>query len=214
MALIDHAAGIIVTAAPGTGSTALLAALGAARHTTAVPADDGSHRVAGVDVKHGTVTQLVAAELLPATHGMRIVTATRNPFDFYVAEWGRTRTRWVHELADPDSWVHTQPGAVERITDAVTLEFDPWLRKALGADDGAAPSPRRINAGHVDEADVVLRMESLEADLADLLGIRLAVPRRNVTDRDRDWRRHYSPATLAFVAEAHAADLERFGYAP
>ncbi len=169
----------------------------------------GAVRAGGVDVKHGTARQLVAAGLLRPDHGMRVVTTTRNPFDFYVAEYERTRTRWVHELRDPASWVHATPGAVDRVVDAVTLDFETWLRRAVGT----SPGPRRVNPGHVDEADVVLRMEHLEADLRDLLGLELTVPRTNVTDRARAWWRSYDVEGRRLVETAHAQDLERFGYA-
>ena len=208
MALLDKAAGLLVTAAPGTASTALREALMAQRDVTEVPRP-GAVREAGVDVKHGTVRQLVEAGLLPADHGLRVVTTTRNPFDFYVAEHERTRTRWVHELRDPTSWVHQTPGAVDRIVDAVTLTFDDWLVGVIGS----TPSPRRINAGHVEEADVVLRMEHLEHDVRELLGLDLNVARTNVTERERAYWRSYSQVSRHLVETAHAEDLERFGYA-
>ena len=211
MALLDRPAGIIVTAAPGTGSTSLIEAFRAGRGAVAVP--EVGAAPPGVDAKHGTVSALVAAGLLPPDHGWRIVTTTRNPFDFYVAEWQRTRTRWVQELADRRSWVHTQPGAIERIIDAVTLDFEPWLHKALDVAPGGVPAARRINRSHVEEADVVLRMELLEADLRALLGIDLAVPQTNVTERDRAYWRLYSSTARRLVEQAHAADLERFDYA-
>ncbi|MCH1865766.1 hypothetical protein [Nocardioides sp. CFH 31398] len=207
MALVDQQAGLVVTAAPGTASTALREAFLTRPGVTEVPAP-GAVRTAGVDAKHGTVTELVAAGLLPGDHGLRVVTTTRNPFDFYVAEHERTRTRWVEELRDPDSWVHVTPGMVDRIVDAVTHDFDAWL--TLVIPDPAVP--RRINPGHVDEADVVLRMEHLETDLRDGLGLDLAVPPTNVTDRDRAWWTSYSPESRRLVERAHAADLERFGY--
>ncbi len=208
MALIDPAAHLLVTAAPGTGSTALRDALLAQRDVREVP-ESGQVRAGGVDVKHGTARQLVAAGLLPADHGLRVVTTTRNPFDFYVAEYERSRTRWVHELRDPTSWVHATPGAVDSVVDALTLEFDAWLVRALG---GTA-APRRVNAGHVDEADVVLRMEHLEADLRDLTGLALTIPRTNVTDRERAWWRSYGLEGRRLVETAHAEDLARYGYA-
>lgn len=207
MALVDRTAGLLVTAAPGTGSTALRAALLARPGVEEVPAA-GEVRRHGVDVKHGTVGELVAAGLLPADHGLRVVTTTRNPFDFYVAEYERTRTRWVHELRDPSSWVHQTPGAVDRIVDAVTTDFGAWVTAAIGRD----ATPRRINEGHVREADVVLRMEHLERDLRELVGLELAVPPTNVTDRGRAYWRSYDVTTRRLVETAHAADLERFAY--
>jgi hypothetical protein len=146
--------------------------------------------------------------VVDAGHGMRVVTTTRNPFDFYVAEHTRTRTRWVHELRRPDSWVHRVPGAVDRIVDAVTLDFDAWLAQAI--DDPVRP--QRINRGHVTEADVVLRMEHLESDVRELLDLDLAVPPTNVTDRERAYWRSYSVGSRRLVETAHAEDLEQYDY--
>ncbi|ROR89395.1 hypothetical protein EDD33_0219 [Nocardioides aurantiacus] len=211
MALLDEAAGLVLTAAPGTGSTALREAFLTRPSVRELPggADDVRvARAAGVDVKHGTVGELVACGLLPADHGLRVVSTTRNPFDFYVAEHERTRTRWVHELRDPESWVHTTPGAVDGIVAAVTLDFPAWLARAVGDPRGT----RRINRGHVEEADVVLRMEHLEDDVRALLGLELAVPPTNVTERERAYWRAYDVEGRRLVQEAHAEDLARFGY--
>ncbi|MGG5258849.1 hypothetical protein [Phycicoccus avicenniae] len=207
MALLDQGAGLLFTAAPGTASTALRAALLDRGGVVEVPAADEA-RVDGIDVKHATAAQLLSGGFLASDHGLRVVTTTRNPFDFYVAEYERSRRRWVHELRQPDSWVYATPGAVGRIVDAVTLEFDQWLALAI---DG--PGERRINRGHVDEADVVLRMEHLEHDIRGLLGIELTVAPTNVTDRERAYWRAYDAASRALVETAHAADLERFRYA-
>ncbi|GAA5113044.1 hypothetical protein GCM10023339_16870 [Alloalcanivorax gelatiniphagus] len=206
MALLDSAAGLLVTAAPGTASTALREALLERPTVTEVPAG-GAIRVAGIDVKHATAGELVRAGFLAPDHGLRIVTTTRNPFDFYVAEYERNRRRWVHDLPDPDSWVHATPGAVGRIVDALTLEFNEWLARVI-----TEPGPRRINRGHVDEADVVLRMEHLESDLHELLGLEVAVAATNVTDRERAYWRAYDVTGRALVEAAHADDLAEFGY--
>lgn len=206
MALLDAAAGLLVTAAPGTASTALREALLGRPTVTEVPAG-GAVRAAGIDVKHATAGELVRAGFLAPDHGLRIVTTTRNPFDFYVAEYERTRRRWVHELRNPDSWVHATPGAVGRIVDAVTLEFNEWLAGVI-----AEPGPRRINRGHVEEADVVLRMEHLESDLRELLGLDVTVAATNVTDRERAYWRAYDVTRRELVEVAHADDLARFAY--
>jgi hypothetical protein len=206
MALIDTAAGLLVTAAPGTASTALREALLNRPTVTEVPAGN-AFRAGGIDVKHATAGELVRAGFLAADHGLRIVTTTRNPFDYYVAEYERTRRRWVHELRNPDSWVHATPGAVGRIVDAVTLEFNEWLAQVI-----AEPGPRRINRGHVEEADVVLRMEHLEPDLRELLGLEVTVTATNVTDRERAYWRAYDVTRRELVQAAHADDLVEFAY--
>ncbi|WP_139984418.1 hypothetical protein [Nocardioides litoris] len=207
MAVLDREAGLVVTAAPGTGSTALLAALLDQRPVQQVP-DPARAREAGVDPKHGTVRQLVAAGLLDDDPRLQVVTTTRNPFDFYVAEYERSRTRWVQELRKPDSFVLTTPGVLDQVVDAVTLDFDAWLAKAIDDPD----RPRRINAGHVGEAHVVLRMEAMEADLREHVGLEVAVPATNVTERDRAYWRRYSIAGRRLVERAHAEDLARFDY--
>ena len=206
MALLDTAAGLLVTAAPGTASTALREAFLARPTVTEIPVVS-SVRAAGIDAKHATAAELVRAGFLAPDHGLRIVTTTRNPFDFYVAEYERTRRRWVHELPDPDSWVHATPGAVGRIVDALTLEFNDWLTRVI-----AEPGPRRVNRGHVEEAEVVLRMEHLETDLRELLGLEIAVAATNVTDRGRAYWRSYDVTRRELVAAAHADDLTRFAY--
>lgn len=211
MALLDRAASLLVTAAPGTGSTALREALLAQRDVVEVP-PPGEVRRHGVDAKHATARELVAAGMLDPDHGLRVVTTTRNPFDFYVAEYERNRTRWVHELREPASWVHQTPGAVDRVVDALTLGFDEWLARAIGPRPGTQPGPRRINAGHVGEADVVLRMEHLETDVRELLGLDLAVAPTNVTDRERAYWRSYDVESRRLVETAHAADLVAFRY--
>lgn len=211
MALVDREAGLVLTAAPGTGSTALRDAFLTRPSVREVPAGEAEARVAreaGVDAKHGTVTGLVGCGLLPADHGLRVVSTTRNPFDFYVAEHERTRTRWVLELRDPGSWVHTTPGVLDGIVAAVTLDFPDWLVRAVGDPAGM----RRINRGHVEEADVVLRMEHLEDDVRRLLGLDLAVPATNVTERERAYWRAYTVEGRRLVERTHAADLDRFGY--
>jgi hypothetical protein len=212
--LIDPARRIVLTAAPGTASTSLAAAFSVAGGVLAVPEHDltdGRGRQV-LDAKHATVAEVVAAGLLPADHGCRIVTSTRNPFDFYVAEWIRTRTRWVAELRDPTSWVHRQPGALDRLADALEHDFEGWLALTLEPHLSGSRT-RTLNAGHVDEADVVLRMEKLEED-AEHVGLALAaLPRLNHSGRAEPYWVHYSSTARRQVEQVHGPDLARFGYA-
>ncbi len=63
--------------------------------------------------------------------------------------------------------------------------------------------------------DYVGRYESLVTDFASIcgrIGIEATLPRVNATVRG-DYRDHYTPALAGRVAEAFAADIERFGYA-
>ncbi len=217
MALVVDELGLIVTAAPGTGSTSLLAHFQSYPTARAVPTEDRVlDGVVVVDAKHATVKQLAAAGMIgPAdVAGKRVVTTTRNPFDFWVAEWHRTRTRWLAELRRPESWVYRQEGMLDRIVDAVEHDFDRWLELALGA-DGRAGRTMHVNAGHVAEADVVVRMEHMDDEVATLTGTspaRCSVPHLNITVRDRPYWQWYSAASRALVEQVHAPDLGRFGY--
>lgn len=63
--------------------------------------------------------------------------------------------------------------------------------------------------------DFVGRYESLDTDFAFIcrrIGIEATLPRANAGVRG-DYREYYSPALVDRVAEAFAADVERFGYA-
>ena len=219
MPLLLPSLSTVVTAAPGTGSTSLLEAC--ARDDDVVDLLEGVDCVAvGLDAKHATLAGIArsgACREVRATLGSppaHVVTTTRDPFDFYVAEWHRTRTRWALELDDPSSWVHRVEGMHERIDRALGSDFDPWLRDELagGPDDGS----RRLNPGHVDEATIVLRIEHVDDDLRRLhprLAERIGpIPHVNRTERDGSSRERYTPWGRAAVERAHAADLARFGY--
>lgn len=202
-----HNIDIVVSAAPGTGSTSLLAAL--ANRSRAV----GSHAdlvAAGLDPKHATVAQLIDAGFMRPDHGATIVTTTRNPFDFWVAEWHRTRTRWLQELRHHDSWVYRVEGMVDRIVDAVALDFDRWIDGVLGP-DAANGRSKHLNQGHVVEADLILRMEDLDQTAPALLGFD-AMPHDNRTPRPTPYWQYYSEHGRMLVTSVHGPDLERFGY--
>ena len=205
---------VVVTAAPGTGSTALTTHLETITETEPLPPSDVvvDGRVI-VDAKHATIAQLIAANIVTADDvtSRRIVTTTRNPFDFWSAEWHRTRTRWLAQLRDPASWVHTQAGMIDRIVDAVEQDFNTWLMHAIGHLDDVGRT-MHLNPGHVAEADLVIRMEQMNDDLGDLLGVEVDVPRVNVTRDERPYWQLYSAASRRMVERVHAPDLELFGY--
>ncbi|MGI8755972.1 MAG: hypothetical protein ACR2MB_08950 [Acidimicrobiales bacterium] len=203
---------LIVTAAPGTASTSLLEALSTEPGATVVPARDVIvDGVTVVDQKHATVNALTNAGLFELGPGVRIVTTVRNPFDFWPSEWERTRHRWVGELRNPESWVYQQAGMVDRIVDAVELPFETWVVRAL-AEDLAQGAVRHLNAGHVAEADVVLRLEHLAGDVTALLGRPLAIPHRNRTVARRPYWQYYDAAARRAVATVFAPTLDRFDY--
>lgn len=203
---------VVVTAAPGTGSTSLIEAVDRLDGAQVIPQGDVVvDAVTVVDQKHATIAELVAAGLFEPPPGTRIVTTVRNPFDFWPSEWERTRHRWVRELRDRESWVYRQQGMVERIVDAVELDFPTWVVRALD-DDLRAGRSHHLNDGHVREADVVLRMEHLAQDLTGVLGIDLVVGHVNRTDDRRPYWQYYDRPARDAVEAVHGPTLERFGY--
>lgn len=204
---------LVVTAAPGTGSTSLLAWASAlpgavALLATDVRRADGSVRI---DAKHATIAQLVAADLWHP-QPRRVVTSTRNPFDHWHAEWFRTRTRWAADAEDPGSWVHRIDGMPGRIEAARRLSFGDWVEAEVGARADAGDR-WHLNPGHVGEADVVLRMEHLAADVrAELGGVGPPIPHHNRTAGRGVYREDYTPRSRWIVEQVHAPDLDRFGY--
>ncbi len=212
MAVVVPGLGLAVTAAPGAASTALQAWAQDQPGAAPVVVPPG----ADVDTKHGTVTQLRRAGL-DVPEGLRILTSTRNPFDYWHAEWHRSRTRWAVDAQDPTSWVNDDPAVRDRVHRACVQPFSRWLVEELtarwDADDRA-----HLNAGHIAEADHVVRMEHLDDDLRTAVGDPSLpdVPRHNVTAGRSGgltaYRDAYDATAIQMVTRLHAPDLDRFGY--
>ncbi|MCA8900574.1 MAG: sulfotransferase family 2 domain-containing protein [Hyphomonas sp.] len=63
--------------------------------------------------------------------------------------------------------------------------------------------------------DFVGRFEYLEEDFQTVcqkLGIEAALPHRNASQRDQDWRSYYTDETRALVGDLFRRDIEEFGY--
>ncbi len=205
---------LLVTAAPGTGSTSLLRWAADLPGAVMVPSATQACPTS-VDRKHATIAELRSVGLLsPPSVGI-VLTSTRDPFDYWHAEWFRTRTRWVVDAEDPQSWVHDVPGMIQRIQHAVELCFADWLEVELGqrADQG---DQWHLNPGHVGEADVVLRMECLEQDLQTMLpqvaAVGGSIPHHNVTGGRPPHATAYTERARWIVGQIHGPDLQRFGY--
>lgn len=214
MAVVCTELDLLVTAAPGAGSTSLLGWALRLPGAVAVPAS-GTACPPDLDPKHATITRLRSAGMLPPRASAVVLTSTRNPFDYWHAEWFRTRTRWAKDAQDPGSWVHDTPGMTGRIERALRLAFGDWLEIELGrrADRG---DQWHLNPGHIAEADVVLRMECLQQDLQTLLpriaAAGVSIPHRNATSGRGSYVAAYSERPRQVVAQIHQPDIERFGY--
>lgn len=220
MAIIVNDLDAIFTMAPGTGSSALseflLTNVSGARQ---VP--DSDIEVDGkviCKMKHSTVSELVAAELISQDRvaRCRVVTGVRNPFDYIYAEWFRMRTRWVKLLKNNKSWVHKNPGKISDIIDSLTLDFNEFVKHKYGEMSGNRQLS--VNQSFVSEANDFVRTENLSEDISRVLSEMLnepcdyKVPLKNVTREDRDYWRHYDGESRGIIQNLYSEYMNRFGY--
>ena len=166
------------------------------------------HRVEGVQTsgrlwKHAMLTDLYGLVTQEEMERFFVLTLVRNPWDRMVS--------YYH-------WLRTQSFAHPAVELARTHDFAGFLRLPLVRDSiRAAPYGRYVtDAGGVERADLFIRLEHLEADLAPLeahLGFRLGpVPHVNLSNRDRDWRIYYGDSEAEMVEDLCETDIKRFGY--
>ena len=227
MAIVCDVPALFFTLAPGTGSTALeeylmqpsvQILLGSRK----VP-DMGCEIPSWLDKKHCTYKQAVSADI-GVIEGMTVVTGTRNPFDYWYAEWFRHRHRWIKELGNRDSWVFKNANKMETIRDCCLYDFSEWVlryhKKRKAADDEATAM---LHPQYLIEAAHTLRMESIQQDLHSVLAHQLGheitdklpdMVKVNVTprsDRDAYWQ-HYSPEARDVITHYYSDHLRLFGY--
>lgn len=123
----------------------------------------------------------------------------RNPWDLLVSYWHYLRSKPGHRRG---SIAHSLP--------SFTAYVDYEIRRGR-----FSQSSLLCDRDGQLLIDFVGRYESMPADFALVcrrIGIAATLPRVNAGVRD-DYRDYYTPALVARVAEAFAADVERFGYA-
>ncbi|MEO0835370.1 MAG: hypothetical protein AAFY16_05125, partial [Cyanobacteria bacterium J06642_3] len=114
MALVCDELKFIYFLAPGTGSSALYQYFIDNFDVKRVPdsdenivSEDGS---VVIRAKHSTFEELKKNNLLsPEQCKYLKITGTRNPYDYFYAEWYRSRTRFSQLLADENSWIYHTP---------------------------------------------------------------------------------------------------------
>ena len=68
---------------------------------------------------------------------------------------------------------------------------------------------------HADSSDVVMRYETIDAELSKLLGLFIVLPRSNVSGarKGRSYQAFYkTPEMRRYIADRFASELERYGY--
>ncbi|MFL4468424.1 sulfotransferase family 2 domain-containing protein [Tateyamaria armeniaca] len=150
--------------------------------------------------KHSTLADIDG--LVPSLDGFFAFTLVRNPWDRMVSYY-----YWLQE----QTFDHPAVGLAARM-EFVDFTCAPQMRAAMQA----SPAQHYMTNGQGDErCDVYIRLEEFQADAAPLwdhLGFALDLPRANASARMRDFRTYYNVAARDAVAQACAADIERFGY--
>ncbi|MCB1338288.1 MAG: sulfotransferase family 2 domain-containing protein [Maritimibacter sp.] len=201
--------------APKTGGTSLALALEARAMADDVMLGDTPkavkrrHRVKDVEAsgrlwKHSMLTDLYGLVGQEEIEAFFVFTLVRNPWDRMVSYY-----HWLQA----QSFDHPAVGL------ARTLDFAAFLRAPLvQASVRASPYGRYVaDREGVDRADLYIRLEHLDTDLAPLeahLGFRLGpLPHVNQSNRSGDWRSYYGDPETEIVANLCETDIKRFGYA-
>ncbi|MEZ5768502.1 MAG: sulfotransferase family 2 domain-containing protein [Paracoccaceae bacterium] len=201
--------------APKTGGTSLALALEARAMADDVMLGDTPkakkrrRRLEGVKSsgrlwKHAMLTDLYGLVTQAEIEDFFVFTLVRNPWDRVVS--------YYH-------WLRDQRFDHPAVTLARSQDFAGFLRQPEVTDSlRAQPFGRYVvDAAGVDRANLYIRLEHLAEDLAPLeahLGFRLGdIPRVNLSNRDRDWRRYYGDSEAEIVRELCETDIKRFGYA-
>lgn len=150
--------------------------------------------------KHSTLADIDG--LVPSLNGFFAFTLVRNPWDRMVS--------YYH-------WLQTQDFAHPVVGLAKSKTFDEFAQSPrVRASMRASPARHYMTTAAGEEhCAAYIRIEEVQKDAGPLwahLGFQLELPRVNTSERDADYRRYYTDAARAAVAEDCAEDIARFGY--
>ena len=190
-----------------------------------VPSEDilDSKGFISVQKKHSTLSELIEHNLLTLEEAKSLlkIAAVRNPFDSLASLYFKQKLKYQPLLADPSSWVNRSPRYAEDMRYAQTHSFNEWVLKM-----SYRKLIKRLLRGRVSMfaeytrgMDVVLRYESIEADLKETFskaGIpwKADIPKVNRTDERTgvDHRSLYSQVAALIVRFVYAHDLKSYAY--
>ncbi len=138
-------------------------------------------------------------------------TCCRNPYSRAVSIWASTCLNKENtERYDAKRWIQKQGGD--------PADFADFARHVLARPDAKLRVPFlwRDQCSWQDQFihDVVLKVENIEAEIAELLGLELELPQEN-TSPHADWKSYYiDPEIREIVREWGWADFKRFEYEP
>jgi Sulfotransferase family len=225
MAIICRKYNLLFIMTPRTACTAIGELLCERFGGEFIPSDDilDSRGLILVDKKHSTLSDLIKHKVLTVeeVRSLLKVAAVRNPFDSLVSLYFKQRLKYQPLLGDPSSWVNRFPGYAKNMRYARAHSFNRWVlkvsyRKLIKRLLGFRPS---MFADHTRGVDVVMRYETIEADLTEVfrkagMGSRANIPVLNRTDErpNSDYRSCYSRVAEIAVTLAYSGDLKMYGY--
>ncbi|MEM7590814.1 MAG: hypothetical protein AAF383_04740 [Cyanobacteria bacterium P01_A01_bin.83] len=225
MALVCDELKFIYFLAPGTGSSALYQYFIDNFNVKRVPDSDenivSEDTTTVIQSKHSTFEELKKYNFLNSEQLNYLkITGTRNPYDYFYAEWYRSRTRFSKHLTDESSWIYNTPKGKQRIgeiVDSIILDFPEWLEKRLKA-KYETKKKAMLHPQYVNHADAFVGMENMNEDIHNILldhcGVdkKIEVPRKNVTKRDRCYWQHYSFSARKMVETVFKPYINKFDY--
>lgn len=164
------------------------------------------HRVQEVQTagrlwKHSAIRDLIGLVRPDELEELFCFTMVRNPWDRVVS--------YYH-------WLRGQSFDHAAVRLAKARDFRGFLNAPeTQASLRAAPAASYMTWNDRNWCDLYLRLEHLEADLLPLsahLGFDLALPRENVSTRERDYRSYYSDADARLLSQICEKDVREFGY--
>jgi len=225
MAIICRKYNLLFIMTPRTACTAIGELLCERFGGEFIPSDDilDSRGLTVVDKKHSTLSDLIKHKILTIEEANSLlkIAAVRNPFDSLVSLYFKQRSKYQPLLGDPASWVNRLPRYAKNMRYARAHSFNRWVlrvsyRKLIKRFFGFRPS---MFADHTRGVDVVMRYESIEADLSEVfrktgMGSKADIPVVNRTNERVNWdyRPCYSRVAELAVTLAYSGDLEMYGY--
>ncbi|MEZ5796113.1 MAG: Type II secretory pathway, pullulanase PulA [Paracoccaceae bacterium] len=211
--IISRQRRFILVHAPKTGGTALSLALEARAAKDDILIGDTPKarkragrwkgiRTAGRVWKHSTLADVVGLVSLEEITRFQVAMMVRNPWDRAVSYYHWLRAQGFAHPAVGLAKSHDFSGFLNHPQTQAGFRLWPYGAYLRLPDGAEAPG-------------LFIRLEHFEADAAPLaahLGFALHLPRANESDRDRDWRRYYTDADAALLADLCAEDIGRFGY--
>ena len=225
MAVICDDLKFIYFLSPGTGSSSLLSFFINNFNARTIPYpdvnlfDDGGKLM--VSEKHSTYSQLLNHGLLDEKQNNYLrITGVRNLYDYFYAEWYRSKTKFIKLLPDKNSWIYKTKNSKRKIAsiiNAATMDFSDWLVKEIGH-HYKNNTKIMFHREFVDHADVVIRREHISEDVHKILSEKLNIdkkfemPKQNITNKDRCYWKYYSKEAREMVHSVYQPYLEKFGY--